>query len=39
MAVFPASHASILDPCYDGNMHTYATTKEVKKKEFAINRI
>ena len=37
MTVFSAYYASILDPCLDGNMRTYATTKELTKKEFTIN--
>ena len=28
----------ILDPCYDENMPTYAKNKELKKKEFTINK-
>ena len=28
---------SILSSCYDGNVHTYAPTKELKKKAFKIN--
>ena len=37
MTVLLASYASILDPCYDGNMYTYATTKELKKRNYTIN--
>ena len=29
--VFSATYASILNPCLDGNEHTYATNKEMKK--------
>ena len=32
MALFLVSYASILNPCYDGNMRTYATTDELKKE-------
>ena len=28
---------SILNPCYDGTIHTYATTKEMKTMPFRIN--
>ena len=35
--VFYVTYVSILNPCYDGNGHTYATTKEMKTMEFRIN--
>ena len=35
--VFLATYASILSLCYDSNVHTYATTKEMKKMAFRIN--
>ena len=28
---------SILYPCYDGNVHLYATTKQLEKNAFTIN--
>ena len=31
------THASILNPSYDGNVHMYTTIKELKKKAFMIN--
>ena len=34
---FLAIEASILSPRQDGNVHTYATTKEVKTMKFRIN--
>ena len=34
---FSASYTSILDTCHARNMRTYATTKELKKKEITIN--
>ena len=35
--LFSEIHASILKPCQDGNIHTYATTKELKKIALRIN--
>ena len=37
MSVLLASYASILDPCYDGSMYTYAMTKELIKRNYTIN--
>ena len=37
MAVFSPAYASSLSPCQDGNVHTHATTKEMKTMEFRIN--
>ena len=34
MTILLAANVSFLNPCQDGNVHTYATTKELKKKEF-----
>ena len=34
---FLATYASILNPCYDGNVHTHDRNKEVNKKAFTIN--
>ena len=34
---FLATYASILNPCSDGNVRTYASTKELKQKVFTIN--
>ena len=31
------TYVYILNPCYDGNAHTYATTKEMKTMAFRIN--
>ena len=31
------TYMSILNLCYDGIVHTYATTKEMKTIEFRIN--
>ena len=35
--VFSEIYASILSPCWGGNVHTYATTQELKKKAFRLN--
>ena len=35
--MFSVTYASILHPCYDGNMRKYATIKKLKEKEFTIN--
>ena len=35
--VFSKTDVSILNLCYDGNKHTYAMTKELKKTAFRIN--
>ena len=34
---FGGIYTFILNPCYDGNVYAYATTKELKKKAFRIN--
>ena len=39
MTVFLVAYASFLKSCKDGNVHTYATTKELKKKTFTINSL
>ena len=36
MTVFSAIYASILNPCQDGIVQTYATTTQVEKKTFPI---
>ena len=33
---FLPTYKSILNPCYDGNVHVYASTKELKKNAFTI---
>ena len=35
--LFSETCASILNPCQDGNVHTYTTTEELKKMAFRIN--
>ena len=37
MTIFIATNLVFLNPCYDGNLYTFATTKELKKKAFALN--
>ena len=37
MTVFSETCVSILNPCQDRNVHTYATTKKLKKMAFRIN--
>ena len=34
MTLFLAAIVSFLNHCYDGNVHTYSKTKELKKKVF-----
>ena len=36
MTVFSATYACILNHCYDGNIRSYAASKELKTKEFTI---
>ena len=35
--VISVTFGFILNPCQDGNLHTYATTKELKSKEFTLH--
>ena len=37
MTIFLAANAYFLNTCQNGNVHTYATTQELKKKEFTLN--
>ena len=37
MTTFIATDASFSNPCYDGNLYTYITTKGLKKEAFAVN--
>ena len=37
MTIFLVSNVSFLNPCYDGNVDTYVTIKQLKKKAFTIN--
>ena len=36
LAIFSATYVSNLNPCYDGNVHPYATTQKLKKKGSAL---
>ena len=36
MNIFLTAIVSFLNPCWDWNKHTYATTKELKKKVFTV---
>ena len=38
MVIFVTAIVSFSNPCQDGNVHTYATTKEMKKKAFITKR-
>ena len=35
---FSVADVSYLNPCQDGNVHKYATTKQLKNKEFKTKR-
>ena len=37
MTMFLVADMSFLNQCYDVNVHTYATTKELKSKAFTAN--
>ena len=37
MTISSATDLSILKSCYDGNMHTYVKTWELKQKPFTVN--
>ena len=36
MTVFLATYTSIFNLCYNRNVHTYATNKELKKTAFTV---
>ena len=38
MTIFLTANVPFLNPCYDRNVHTYAMTKELKKKAFKAKR-
>ena len=35
--IFLAANACFLDPCWNGNVHTYAMTKQLQIKAFTTN--
>ena len=37
LTIFSTTYAPILNPCWYENMHSYTTTKKLRKKAFKIN--